>query len=127
MTPSDQTTSVSTLKDQVRTFIEARDWDQFHTPKDLAIGLITEASELLELFRFRKDEEVAQLLGEADFQTQVQHELADCFYFVLAIANKLDLDLADIFQAKMAISAKNYPEGLASGRNVKYTELGRDS
>jgi NTP pyrophosphatase (non-canonical NTP hydrolase) len=127
MTVSDHTTPITTLKAEVRRFIEARDWDQFHTPKDLAIGLITEASELLEHFRFRKDDEIEQLLQDAEFREQLQHELADCFYFILAISNKLDFDLAEILRAKMAISARRYPEALASGRNVKYTELNQET
>lgn len=120
---ADQTTTVITLKEMVRVFIEARDWDQFHPPKDLAIGLITEASELLEHFRFRSEAEIETLLQDDVFKQALQHELADCLYFVLAISNKLNIDLAEALQEKMAISAKQYPPELASGRNVKYTEL----
>lgn len=120
---SDQTTHLATLRDWVRLFIEARDWDQFHTPKDLAIGLITEAGELLEQFRFRNDDEIETLLGDDAFCEALQHELADCLYFILAFSNKLDFDLTQALQAKMAISARRYPVHLASGRNVKYTDL----
>ena len=120
---SDQTTSIAILKNEVRAFIEARDWDQFHAPKDLAIGLITEASEFLEHFRFRSEAEVETLLMDPTFSQNLQHELADCFYFILAISHKLEFDLSQALQAKMAISAERYPEQLAAGRNVKYTEL----
>lgn len=120
---SDQTTAVATLRDEVRAFIEARDWDQFHTPKDLAIGLITEASEFLEHFRFRSEAEIEQLLADEGFRQELQHELADCLYFILAISHKLEIDLSQALRDKMAISAERYPERLASGRNVKYTEL----
>jgi NTP pyrophosphatase (non-canonical NTP hydrolase) len=120
---SDQTTAVATLRDEVRAFIEARDWDQFHSPKDLAIGLITEASEFLEHFRFRSEAEIEQLLADEGFRQELQHELADCLYFILAISHKLEIDLSQALRDKMAISAERYPEQLASGRNVKYTEL----
>lgn len=120
---SDQTTHLATLRDSVRRFIEARDWDQFHTPKDLAIGLITEASELLEHFRFRDEDEVEALLKDDAFHEALQHELADCLYFILAFSNKLEIDLSQALQAKMAVSARRYPVQLAAGRNVKYTDL----
>lgn len=122
-TTSDHTTSIETLKAEVRTFIEARDWGQFHTPKDLAIGLITEASELLEHFRFRNERQVALLLADEAYRQALCHELADCLYFILAFSDKLDIDLSQALRAKMALSARRYPEHLAAGRNVKYTEL----
>lgn len=120
---SDQTIPVAVLRDEVREFIAARDWNQFHTPKDLAIGLITEASELLELFRFRSDVEIDDLLADDAFNESIRHELADCLYFVLAISNKLEIDLTQALREKMAISANRYPVQTASGRNVKYTNL----
>jgi NTP pyrophosphatase (non-canonical NTP hydrolase) len=123
MISSDQTTSISFLKEQVRQFIVARDWDQFHPPKDLAIGLITEASELLEHFRFRSEAEIEQLLTDESFRESLQYELADCLFFILAFSNKLDFDLAQAFAAKMALSAQRYPEDVARGKNAKYTEL----
>ena len=119
----DQSTTLAELKAEVRAFIDARDWDQFHPPKDLAIGLITEAGELLEHFRFRNEAEITTRLQDEVFCTELRHELADCFYFILAIANKLDIDLAEALLEKLAISAQNYPVGLASGRNDKYTDL----
>ncbi len=123
MIVADQNTSLAKLKEEVRDFIEARDWDQFHTPKDLAIGLIIEAGELLEHFRFRSEAEVEERLTDEAFREALCHELADCLYFVLAISNKLEIDLSQALRAKMAISAKRYPVQLASGRNVKYTNL----
>lgn len=126
MTPSDQTTTINDLKKQVRHFIDARDWDQFHPPKDLAIGLITEASELLEHFRFRSDAEIADLLNDEQFREALQHELADCFYFILAISSKLKFDLTQNLAAKMALSAQRYPIQASHGKNVKYTDLASD-
>ena len=122
MTPSDATTTtIETLRQSVRTFIEARDWDQFHTPKDLSIGLIIEAGELLEHFRFRDDTEIATRLTEPDFRQHVSNELADVLFFVLALSHKLDIDLAQALDKKMALSAKRYPIEKARGKNLKYT------
>ncbi len=121
MTVSDRTSNINSLKADVRNFIAARDWDQFHSPKDLAIGLITEAGELLEHFRFRDEAEVAGLLNTPEFRELVQHELADCLYFVLAISNKLNMDLTQALAAKMEISEKRYPVEKSRGRNDKYT------
>lgn len=118
---SDQQTSISELRIRVRDFIEARDWDQFHSPKDLAIGLITEASELLEHFRFRDEAEVECLLADEAFRTELRHELADCFYFVLAISRKLDIDLSQALAEKMNLSARRYPVDVVRGKNEKYT------
>lgn len=122
-TISDKTTPIDDLKKEVHQFINARDWDQFHTPKDLAIGLITEASELLEHFRFKNEAEVEDLLTDKQFQLDLQHELADCFYFILAISNKLEFDLSAVLLAKLAISAQKYPIAKAHGKNLKYTQL----
>jgi len=119
----DKTVPVAVLREEVREFITARDWDQFHPPKDLVIGLITEASELLALFRFRSEAEVETLLADEAFSESVRHELADCLYFILAISNKLDIDLVQALRDKMVLSASRYPIHLAAGRNVKYTDL----
>lgn len=121
MPPSDSTMTIEILRQSVRTFIEARDWDQFHTPKDLSIGLIIEAGELLEHFRFRNDAEISAQLAEADFLQHVSHELADVLFFLLALSHKLNLDLAQALDEKMAISAQRYPVEKARGKNLKYT------
>jgi len=121
MPVSDHENTIDSLKTAVRNFIAARDWDQFHAPKDLAIGLIIEAGELLEHFRFRNEAEVERLLTSPEYAQSVAHELADCLYFVLAIGNKLDIDLSRALAAKMEISEKRYPVEKAKGRNDKYT------
>jgi len=121
MPHSDSTTTIDTLRRSVRQFIEARDWDQFHTPKDLSIGLIIEAGELLEHFRFRSDAEITERLAELEFKQQVSDELADVLYFVLAVSNKLKIDLSSALDAKMALSARRYPIEKARGKNLKYT------
>ncbi len=121
MPPADRTTTIHQLREQVRAFITARDWDQFHTPKDLAIALSIEAGELLEHFRFRDNAEIAERLTAPEFRQDISDELADVLYFVLALSNKLDIDLSAALKAKMAVSARRYPVEKARGKNLKYT------
>jgi NTP pyrophosphatase (non-canonical NTP hydrolase) len=113
---------LSELKETVRRFCEERDWDQFHSPKELAIGVSTEGSELLELFRFKSDEEVLNLVNKTK-RDQVGEELADVFYFVLRFAQKYDFDLCEEFTKKMEKNLQKYPVAKARGSNKKYTEL----
>ncbi|MDP6981728.1 MAG: nucleotide pyrophosphohydrolase [Candidatus Latescibacteria bacterium] len=124
MHENDRSTHVAELTSWVRQFVEERDWDQFHTPKDLAIGLSIEASELLEHFRFLSDDRVAELLGDEEARQGVAHELADVLYFVLLMCSNLGLDTTTILREKLNLSAERYPIEKARGRNVKYTELG---
>lgn len=119
----DETTPVSELKGLVRRFVEERDWDQFHTPKDLAIGLSVEAAELLEHFRFRSDEEMAQRLRDDARRTDVAHELADVLYFVLLMSANLGFDVTTMLRDKLELSARRYPVDQARGVNEKYTDL----
>jgi len=119
---NDRDTSVGALKDQVRRFCTERDWDRFHGAKDLAIGVVTEAAELLEIFRFRSDDEIAARLTGPD-RERVEHELADVTFFVLRLAERLDIDLTEAFRRKLELNAERYPAEKARGSNRKYTEL----
>jgi len=123
----DEATPVGELKRLVRRFVEERDWDRFHTPKDLAIGLSVEAAELLEHFRFRSDEEMEDRLRDEDRRTDIGHELADVLYFVLLMSANLGYDVSTILRDKLKLSARRYPVDRARGVNLKYTELNRDS
>lgn len=111
------------LQREVQRFCEARDWDQFHGPKDLAIGVITEASELLEHFRFLSDEQALELLKNSQQKEEVEDELADVLFFLLRFAQRFDVDLAQALTRKMAKSEKKYPVDKAKGSNKKYTNL----
>jgi NTP pyrophosphatase (non-canonical NTP hydrolase) len=119
----DNEISIEELKTRIREFCEERDWDQFHSPKDLAIGLVTEASELLEHFRFRSEAEIAELLRDTPKRREVAHELADAFFFILRFSQRLGFDLSSCLDAKMAVNAERYPAHAARGSNRKYTEL----
>ena len=96
-------------------FRDERDWEQFHNPKDLALGLSIEAAELNELFLWKQPEE-ANL-------DKVKEELADVFGFALLLANHYKLDITEIVKAKLQQNAEKYPVEKAKGSNRKYTEL----
>ena len=121
--PDDHATTVADLKARVRQFVIERDWDQYHYPKDLAIGLSIEAAELLEHFRFRSNDEISERLQDRDFLQGVGRELADVLYFTVLMCHNLGLDAAQILDEKLALSAQRYPVEKARGRNLKYTEL----
>ena len=121
--PNDDSTAVSDLKARIREFVRERDWDQFHFPKDLAIGLAIESAELLEHFRFRSNEEIRDRLDHGDFRRELRHELADVLYFALLMCANLDMDASQILDEKLALSRQRYPVEQAKGRNLKYTEL----
>ncbi len=119
----DNTCTIGHIKEQIRHFVGERDWEQFHTPKDLAIGLSIEAAEVLEHFRFRSEREVAALLSDEASLKDIGHELADVLYFVLLMCDRFGLDASTMMREKIAISATRYPVDKARGRNVKYTKL----
>jgi NTP pyrophosphatase (non-canonical NTP hydrolase) len=119
----DHSTTLAALKDVVRTFCEDRDWDQFHGPRDLAIGVVTEAAELLDRFRFKDDAACAALLADPAARESIEHELADTLFFILRFAQRNGIDLTVALQRKLALNAERYPIAKARGSNRKYTEL----
>jgi len=111
------------LSAAVQRFCEKREWDQFHGPKDLSIAIATEASEVMELFRFKTDKDIRTLLASRDGRGKVADELADVLYFVLRFGQLHHIDLAKALITKLAKNAKKYPVGKARGSNKKYNEL----
>ncbi len=114
---------LSQLQSEVQEFCEVRDWDQFHTPKDLAIGLVTESAELLDLFRFKSDSECLELLQKAGSRDKIEDELADILFFALRFAQKNEIDLSKALRAKIEKNGKKYPVELSRGSNRKYNEF----
>ena len=110
------------LSETVRNFCEARDWDQFHPPKDLAIGLSTESNELLDLFRFKSDADISEKMQTPEFKEKVSDELADIFFFVLRFAQMNQINLAQSLERKITKNALKYPIEKARGSNKKYNE-----
>ncbi|MDD2775438.1 MAG: nucleotide pyrophosphohydrolase [Gallionella sp.] len=106
---------IAELQHALHTFRDERDWAQFHNPKDLAMALSIEASELLEIFLWKSAE-------QADLNA-VKEELADVFAYALMLADQYDLDVKQIVLAKIAKNAVKYPVAHAKGCAEKYTAL----
>lgn len=104
-----------------RQFAAARDWDQFHSPKNLAAALSVEAAELLEIFQWLTEEQSASLTPKQ--LSAVKDELADVFLYLLRIADRLEIDLVSATDAKLARNAEKYPADRARGSSAKYTDL----
>lgn len=114
-------TDLSKLQDQVVDFRDARDWKQFHNPKDMAVSLLLEASEFLEHFQWKSSREIKTHLEQKG--QDVSDELADVLYWVLLIAHDMKIDLHEAFERKMAQNEEKYPISRAKGKHTKYTEL----
>lgn len=100
-------------------FRKDRDWEQFHSPKNLAISLSIEAAELLELFQWRPEDET---LSPEKLQ-KVQNEMADVFIYLLLMSNDLGIDLYEASLKKIEMNGRKYPVDKAKGCSLKYTEL----
>jgi NTP pyrophosphatase (non-canonical NTP hydrolase) len=111
------------LRNALRAFALDRDWDQFHSPKNLAAALSVEAGELLEHFQWLKDEESRNLPDPV--RQAVAEEMADVLLYLIRIADKLDVDLMEAARRKIELNAKKYPVELARGNAIKHTKLGR--
>jgi len=120
-TPAPQTLrTLAELREHLRRFAQARDWDQFHSPKNLAMALIAEAAELVEHFQWLTEAQSAEL--SADKKAEVAEELADVLVYLVRIADKLDIDLLAAASAKMAHNEAKYPAEHVKGSAKKYTE-----
>ncbi len=111
------------LIEKVQSFCEERDWDQFHNPKDLAIGISTEANELLDIFRFKSLEDIEGLLRNPDKREHIEEEIADVLFFVLRFAQRNDIDLRSALEMKLQKNALKYTVEASKGKNAKYNEL----
>ena len=119
----DRATSLQVLKDQVKAFAVERDWEQFHTPKNLSMAIAAEAAELMEHFLWKGSGESAHVLDDPAKRAEIAEELADILIFSLEFANIAGLDVATIIEEKMRSNAVKYPVEKAKGRADKYTEL----
>jgi NTP pyrophosphatase (non-canonical NTP hydrolase) len=120
VTQSERQTDLNVIREIVREFVSERDWDQFHTPKNLATALSVEASELLEPFQWLVSGETAEL--DAAKLTAIRHEMADGLVYLVRLADKLDVDLFQAVQEKMVLNRAKYPADQVRGDARKYTE-----
>ena len=114
-------TDITSLRNQLRAFAAERDWDQFHSPKNLASALAVEAAELLEIFQWLTEAQ-SQKLPPKEL-AGVKEELADVLLYLIRLSDKLGIDLIAAAQAKIVLNAKKYPVEKSHGNNKKYTEF----
>ena len=97
------------LSNEIATFVEERKWEPFHQPKDLALSIVVECGELLELFQWRSGTEIEQLLHSHQYLENVSDEVADVFIYLVALANRLGIDLAETALNILHKNADKYP------------------
>jgi NTP pyrophosphatase (non-canonical NTP hydrolase) len=113
--------SLHDLQAKIVQFVVERDWQQFHSPKNLACALSVEAAELLENFQWMSETESRELTPEQ--REAVRGEIADVFIYVVQMAASLDMDLLSAADDKMAVNAAKYPVDKARGSSKKYDKL----
>lgn len=102
------------MTEQVRDFCDARDWRRYHTPKELAIGMATESSELLQLFRFMSDECIAEMFKDTEQRRAIEDEVADTLLFLLRFADLNEIDLPAALSSKLIRNSARYPINASS-------------
>jgi len=113
--------SLDQLAQRLQAFAQARDWGQFHSPKNLASALIVEAGELLEHFQWLTEDQSRNL--DAAKKQEVAFEMADVLLYLIQMGNELGVDLIDAAQRKVALNEQKYPVEQAKGSSKKYDEL----
>ena len=113
--------TLESLREALRRFAEARDWERFHSPKNLAIALVAEAGELVEHFRWLTERESEALPPEV--RAEVEQEIGDVLLFLVRLCDRLDVDPLAAAAAKLAINERRYPVALARGRATKHDKL----
>ena len=112
---------LSSLRDRLRDFAAARNWNQFHSPKNLAIAISVEAGELLEHFQWIEDNESHAV--PADKMPKIKEEMADVMLYLIRLADVLNIDLTQAAKSKIVLNGERYPVDKSRGSAKKYTEL----
>lgn len=109
---------IKVIRDKLRDFTEKRDWDRFHSPKNLAIATAVEASELLEIFQWLTEEESFKIT-EKDLK-HVKEEIADIIIYLIRLSDKLNIDIEKAVIEKIEVNENKYPVSLSKGNATKY-------
>ncbi len=111
---------VEDLKKQLKEFAKDRDWEQFHSPKNLAMAVSVEVSEILEIFQWMTEEESRRLKGKT--LQNLEEEIGDVMNYLVALADKFGIDPIEAAKKKLVINEKKYPASLVRGSSKKYNE-----
>ena len=116
-----QEITINSIKERLRDFSEVREWDQFHSPKNLSMALSVEVSEITEHFQWLTEEQSKSL--SSNKRNEIAKELADTLIYLVRLADKLDIDLLAAAQSKIEINEQRYPVSKSKGTSEKYTEF----
>lgn len=118
---NDSTATIEDLKKRVHSFIDERDWRQFHTPKNVSMALAVEAAELMEFFMWHTGEESVQTLEKK--REVIEQEVADIASYLLSLCVHYNIDLASAMERKELLNARKYPVEKSKGISTKYSDL----
>ncbi len=112
--------NLDNIRERLKKFAEERDWDQFHSPKNLSMGLAAEAAELLEIFQWLTEEQSEDVVKNEKEMALVREEIADVFIYLVRLADKLEVDIERSLWEKIELNEKKYPGRLSKGNATKY-------
>lgn len=118
-----KTIDLKKINDRVEQFVNERDWDQFHSIKNLTAALSVESSELVEIFQWLTEAESNQAKLNPALKTKVEDEVADVFVYLLRVVSKMDIDLEEVVLRKIQKNAQKYPIEKARGKATKYSDF----
>jgi NTP pyrophosphatase (non-canonical NTP hydrolase) len=113
--------SISSLTSRIQSFVDAREWRQFHNPKDLAVAIAAEAGELMQHFVWQQEEQIEERVRKN--RDEIASEIADVAILLFEFADNLGFKLGDVMAAKIARNEERYPVAKSRGNNLKYSEL----
>jgi dCTP diphosphatase len=113
--------SIAELTARIRSFVAARDWEQFHNPKDMAVAIAAEAGELLQHFVWQQPDQVEKRADQR--RDEIASEIADVGILLFEMADLLGMNLGEVMESKIARNEQRYPAEKARGNNLKYNEL----
>jgi NTP pyrophosphatase (non-canonical NTP hydrolase) len=109
------------IKNRIKKFVKERDWQKYHSPKNISMSIAIEAAELMEHFQWLTIEQSKKLLKDKDKRKEIEDELADIAIYILDFCNTFDIDIEKSILNKLAKTAQNYPIHLAKSKARKYT------
>lgn len=111
---------IKVIQNQLAEFADERDWNQFHSPKNLSMALVGEATELMEIFQWLTEEESRNIINSEKQMSHVKEEIADIFLFLVRLADKLDVDIEKVSLGKIEVNRIKYPIEISKGNAEKY-------
>jgi dCTP diphosphatase len=117
-----KTIDINKIRKRLRRFAKNRNWEQFHSPKNLSMALAAEAAELLEIFQWLTEKQSKDIIKNAKEMALIRQEIADVFIYLTRLADKLDINIEQAVLEKIALNQKKYPVILAKDNAVKYNK-----